>query len=762
MAEAPIGPWDASQAAGPPWTSRGSTEKGNLGIRSEVKVSGVRPAAAALGERSSDASGDLEGRKANWLPATCGNVFELFDPAAFAGTLLRAERELRLARAAGFTTMRVFLHEELFFRHGEEFLGRVEALLGLFERHGVSAMLVLFDACWRPDAPEAEEDLFLADVHNSAWVQCPTHHVLRGFGANEAWAVARLRRYVEQTVRRFALDPRVAVWDIYNEPTQRQSEHLILPRLASLKGWQGYPEHWLLDGPKLQTVLALLQQAFDWARLAEPMQPLTTAVWEFPAEGDDEDVKQFKDMLNQQLLDLSDVPSLHCYCSPDELEQRLVSLEALQRGPALVTEFMARVQNSTLINSLPVLKRRQVPAAYVWGLFNGRSNTHVAWNTWINTDFTEKDLWFHDVFHENGTAYNADELMHAWYHTTGSEQRHGKGKTRSSSQQSPESKGSSLCEALAASPLSASPCSPAASGDAEPEPLEIPFSDEEDEVTMLSNSSGLRPAPVRQARTRKTRRVTVVSSGSDGSVAHTFPVLALPVEAAQVDEVDELTAELAETEELKQRMTRLMALVDTEVNEVSFKPDGEKEHETSVAEGERNSMGEGSPEIGSETSPAESQDLEKDPSSRFEVAMDGLDVHYRRRLRQSLKEVLVRELRRAEFRPPWAPWKLRTQEDTSFSDVEGLLDEASKAHSWPDPDGEVAELLSELARGGTVDPGDYWAWDLEGLRDDVALVQLELRAKKSLASVRQGVLEQLAGLPRCAGLVRANATGSRV
>ena len=28
----------------------------------------------------------------------------------------------------------------------------------------------------------------------------------------------------------------------------------------------------------------------------------------------------------------------------------------------------------------------QVPAAYVWGLFNGRSNTHVAWNTWINTE----------------------------------------------------------------------------------------------------------------------------------------------------------------------------------------------------------------------------------------------------------------------------------------------------------------------------------------------------------------------------------------
>lgn len=36
-------------------------------------------------------------------------------------------------------------------------------------------------------------------------------------------------------------------------------------------------------------------QAFEWARMAEPVQPLTTAVWEFPTTEDEEDVKQFKD-----------------------------------------------------------------------------------------------------------------------------------------------------------------------------------------------------------------------------------------------------------------------------------------------------------------------------------------------------------------------------------------------------------------------------------------------------------------------------------
>ena len=108
-----------------------------------------------------------------------------------------------------------------------------------------------------PDAGE-----HLPGVHNSAWVQCPTHDVLRAFAESQDWAHERLQRYVTEVVRFFADDPRVVVWDIYNEPTQRQSEHLILPRLSALKSWPAdqYPEHWMLDGPKLQAIMLLLEK----------------------------------------------------------------------------------------------------------------------------------------------------------------------------------------------------------------------------------------------------------------------------------------------------------------------------------------------------------------------------------------------------------------------------------------------------------------------------------------------------------------------
>ncbi|CAE7248353.1 unnamed protein product, partial [Symbiodinium necroappetens] len=92
-----------------------------------------------------------------------------------------------------------------------------------------------------------------------------------------------------------------------------------------------------------------------------------------------------------------------------------------------------------------------------------------------------------------------------------------------------------------------------------------------------------------------------------------------------------------------------------------------------------------------------------------------------------------------------------------------------EAHAAPDnsqevpkPTGEVAHLLSELAKGGDdVNAEDYWVgdpsleWDIDGLRDDVALVQLELKVKQErptdpgepdpagLAAVRQRLLKRL-------------------
>ncbi|CAK9039037.1 unnamed protein product [Durusdinium trenchii] len=99
-------------------------------------------------------------------------------------------------------------------------------------------------------------------------------------------------------------------------------------------------------------------------------------------------------------------------------------------------------------------------------------------------------------------------------------------------------------------------------------------------------------------------------------------------------------------------------------------------------------------------------------ASPLEVALDGLAVSWRRRLRRCLSEELLRELEQAESRPRWGQlWakKKATEEELSLSDISGLLDEPDVLKEWPVPEGEVAELLAELAKGGSVDPGDYWA-----------------------------------------------------
>ena len=66
---------------------------------------------------------------------------------------------------------------------------------------------------------------------------------------------------------------------------------------------------------------------------------------------------------------------------------------------------MARPLDSTLTNSLPVLKTHSA-WGYTWGLFQGRSNTHVPWNTWLSTD-----TLLHWMIYVRFTPFNLTDLI---------------------------------------------------------------------------------------------------------------------------------------------------------------------------------------------------------------------------------------------------------------------------------------------------------------------------------------------------------------
>jgi len=220
-------------------------------------------------------------------------------------------------------------------------------------------------------------------VHNSRWVQAPGRAILA-----DPKQYPRLKAYVQGVVGAFANDPRILAWDVWNEPdngNQGSYEKIDLPNKRDL-------------------ILALLPQAFAWARSVHPRQPLTSGVW----SGDWSSLDNMSPVARVQ-IEQSDVISFHNYDWPEGFEARVRELEQFHR-PLICTEYMARGAGSTFDTILPLAKKYHV-AAINWGLVKGRSQTYLPWDSWQHPYVTEKPtLWFHDIFYEDGTPYRQREV----------------------------------------------------------------------------------------------------------------------------------------------------------------------------------------------------------------------------------------------------------------------------------------------------------------------------------------------------------------
>lgn len=178
-----------------------------------------------------------------------------------------------------------------------------------------------------------------------------------------------LEKYVKDVMTHFADDGRIALWDLYNEP-----------------GNSGY-------GNKS---MALLEKVFNWAREINPLQPVSVGVW-------NDTLKE----LNEYQLAHSDIITYHNYLEPEIHQKWIDSLKTYGR-PVICTEYMARTNNSTFQNIMPILEKEGI-GAINWGLVSGKTNTIYAWDTPIPNG-SEPEVWFHDVFRTDGTPYSQGEV----------------------------------------------------------------------------------------------------------------------------------------------------------------------------------------------------------------------------------------------------------------------------------------------------------------------------------------------------------------
>jgi hypothetical protein len=257
----------------------------------------------------------------------------------------------------GMNTMRVFLHDLLWRQDAPGFRKRIDQFLTIASRHHIRPLFVLFDSCWDPVPHLGRQHPPVPGVHNSGWVQSPGAKALA-----DPSQYPRLKEYVLGVVGAFANDDRILGWDVWNEP-------------GSFGGGD-YAKSELKEADKIARVVALLPQAFAWARQAGATQPLSSAVWDIDISKSDPDIGEIQRI---QLRE-SDVITFHNYSWPESFQAEVSWLRQFHR-PVICTEYMARSVGSTFDGTLPIAKQEHV-GAINWGFVAGKTQTYYPWESW--------------------------------------------------------------------------------------------------------------------------------------------------------------------------------------------------------------------------------------------------------------------------------------------------------------------------------------------------------------------------------------------
>lgn len=299
---------------------------------------------------------------ANFIPSTAINELEMWQADTFDPSTI--DKELGWAEDLGMNMMRVFLHNIPYETDKTGFISRINQFLTIADKHHIKIMFVLFDSCWNDDPKAGKQMEPIVGKHNSGWARCPGTKMLfdsRTWGSLEA--------YTKGIIGTFASDKRVAVWDLYNEPSN-----------------SGYGD----------AVMPLLKKSFEWARAAKPSQPITSGWWiDHP-------------MSNEFMFNNSDIITFHNYKDAANLEAQIKDLQSRYKRPVICTEYMARKHNSTFETCLPVFAKYKV-GAINWGLVKGKTNTIYAWDEPMPQG-GEPALWFHDIFRPDGSIYKQSEV----------------------------------------------------------------------------------------------------------------------------------------------------------------------------------------------------------------------------------------------------------------------------------------------------------------------------------------------------------------
>jgi hypothetical protein len=326
-------------------------------------------------------------RGCNYMSAGCVNRVDQWQSLHFDEHLKETEEELQVMRELGFNSVRIILEYVVWEKEHDIFLANFERYISLLDKYGISATVVLANDCMPPKTelwkmPDIGEQSYDWGYHGGrrhsqhGGHSCPAPH----YYFDDPVACEKYFDMVKEIVTLYKDDPRILMWDLFNEPGNSQREEISMPFLVRM---------------------------FKTVREINPSQPLTVAAWWF----DPDDFHTSK--LNEYALENSDIITYHNYSTYEEHIGVIKHLKKLGR-PIINTEWLARCTGNTVFENFPLFYLENI-GCYNWGFVAGKYQTfepyeaHWQWyskDKHAPIDFTK---WFHDLYRPSLRPYDPRE-----------------------------------------------------------------------------------------------------------------------------------------------------------------------------------------------------------------------------------------------------------------------------------------------------------------------------------------------------------------
>ena len=322
----------------------------------------------------------------NYFPADTLNMLDFWQALDFEHHMETARREFETARDIGFNTVRIFLSFEVWQVDAEGLKQRLDRFLALAAEYGISVMVTLGNDCHCPKeqyrAPVVGVRPEVAWGYHGGVAATPFSGTTRvGYNpmVDDPAALEASYAYVRDVVSAFRDDPRILIWDLWNEPGNSHRDSMSLP---------------------------CMRRFFAIAREVGASQPLTACTWSIDC-GKEPKFENLKE-IEREALELSDIISFHYYGRFSHLVEAIALLKTLGR-PILNTEWLHRLFGNKVETILPTFWLENI-GSYNWGFFAGKSQTYEPWEGLRKRTDLDFSVWQHDLFRENGRPYDPREI----------------------------------------------------------------------------------------------------------------------------------------------------------------------------------------------------------------------------------------------------------------------------------------------------------------------------------------------------------------